>query len=113
MPGSHEVEGSNPSRSTNPFNNLLILRLSLEPLLPETRCVATKVLLNMFPNDSETNAQLVSLRSQCAGFMTLNPLAGADFIKCFDQWKPDERLRWPSPVMKMGASMGGPRRLKV
>jgi hypothetical protein len=68
-----------------------IVGLTREPLLPETRCVATRALLDKFPNDPSTNAQLAAFRSQCAGLMTLNPVAQADFIKCFDQWKK-ERL---------------------
>jgi hypothetical protein len=67
-----------------------ILTLSLEPFLPETRCIATKASLNTFPNDAKTNAQLASFRSQCGGLMTLNPLAQADFIKCFDQWNKEK-----------------------
>jgi hypothetical protein len=27
---------------------------------------------------------------QCAGLMTLNSLAQADFIKCFDQWNKEK-----------------------
>jgi tetratricopeptide (TPR) repeat protein len=68
-----------------------IVRMSLEPLLPETKCIATRAFLNTFPNDSETNAQLLLFRSQCASLMTLNPLAQADFIMCFDQWNKE---RW-------------------
>jgi Flp pilus assembly protein TadD/transcription elongation GreA/GreB family factor len=67
-----------------------ILRMTLEPMLPETRCIATKALLNIFPNDATTNAQLAAFRSQCAGLMTLNPLGQADFIKCFDQWNKEK-----------------------
>lgn len=68
-----------------------IVGLTREPMLPETKCVATRALLDKFPNDPSTNAQLAAFRSQCAGLMTLNPVAQADFIKCFDQWKK-ERL---------------------
>ena len=68
-----------------------IARMSLEPLLPETKCIAMKALLNAFPNDAETTAQLKLFRSQCAAMMTLNPLAQADFIRCFDQW---DKERW-------------------
>jgi transcription elongation GreA/GreB family factor len=68
-----------------------VLRLSSEPFLPETRCIAIKALLNTFPNDSETHARLLLFRSWCASLMTLDPLAQADFIKCFDQWN-NERL---------------------
>jgi predicted Zn-dependent protease/transcription elongation GreA/GreB family factor len=67
-----------------------ILRMTLEPMLPETRCIATKALLNTFPNDATTNAQLAAFRSQCHGLMTLNPLAQADFIRCFDQWNKEK-----------------------
>jgi hypothetical protein len=63
-----------------------ILRLSVEPMLPETKCIATKALLNTFPNDSTTKAQLASFRLQCARLMALNPLVQADFVKCFNQW---------------------------
>ncbi len=84
--------------STNPnvaFRMLaeFILRMTLEPLLPETRCIAMKALLNTFPGDAKTNAQLMSFRSQIAGLMTLNPLARADFIKCFDQWSKEKLTR--------------------
>lgn len=80
-----------PTTNRNAAFGLLavfILRLSLEPLLPETRCIAMKALLNSFPNDAETNAQLASFRAQCAQVMTLNPLAQVDFIKCFDRTRP-------------------------
>jgi len=56
-----------------------VLRLSVEPLLPETKCIATKGLLDAFPTDAATKAQLAFFRVQCAGFMKLNPLAQADF----------------------------------
>jgi len=81
--------------STNPniaFQLLagFILRMTSEPLLPETRCVATQALLNTFPNDAPTSAKLAAFKSQCARLMTLNPLAQADFIKCFDQWNSEK-----------------------
>ncbi len=65
----------------------LILRLSVEPMLPETKCEVTKALLNTFPNDEATNAQLVSFANQCARLMVLNPLAASDFLRCFEQWR--------------------------
>jgi transcription elongation GreA/GreB family factor len=68
-----------------------VLGLSLEPSLPETRCIAIKALLNTFPNDAVTNAQLKLFRSAFVRVMTINPLAQADFAKCFDQWN-NERL---------------------
>lgn len=82
-----------PSSTVNIAFRLLaefVLRMSVESLLPETRCIATKALLNTFPNDEKTNAQLAAFLSQCAGLMTLNPLARADFIKCFDQWTKEK-----------------------
>jgi hypothetical protein len=82
-----------PSNNLNVACRLLaefILGMTLEPLLPETRCIATKAFLNTFPNDARTNAQLVSFRSQCAGLMTMNLLAQADFIECFDQWNKEK-----------------------
>ncbi len=69
-----------------------ILRLFVEPMLPETKCLATKAFLNTFPTDATTKAQLSSFRLQCARLMTLNPLAQADFIKCFDQWDREKLL---------------------
>jgi hypothetical protein len=68
-----------------------ILRLSIEPMLPETKCVAIKAFLDMFPGDTTTKAQLAAFRLQCARLMTLNPLARTDFIKCFDQWNREQR----------------------
>jgi len=70
-----------------------ILRVTLEPLLPETRCIAMKALLNTFPSDAKTNAQMISFRSLCARLMTLHPLAQADFIRCFDQWNREKVTR--------------------
>jgi len=64
-----------------------ILKLSLEPLLPETKCVATKALLDTFPNDAQTRAQLAVFSVQCGNLMKLNPVGQADFLTCFDQWK--------------------------
>lgn len=63
-----------------------ILKLSLEPLLPETKCIATNAILDTFPTDAETKAQLAVFRVQCGSLMTLNPMAQADFLRCFDQW---------------------------
>jgi transcription elongation GreA/GreB family factor len=92
------VRAFQPLPSTNPniaFRLLaeFILRMTLEPLLPETRCIATKALLNTFPNDAKTNAELAAFRSQCARLMTLHPLAQADFIKCFDEWNNEKLTR--------------------
>jgi len=85
-----------PSSAPNIAFRLLaefVLRMSVESLLPETRCIATKALLNMFPGDAQTNGQLAAFRSQCAGLMTLNPVAQADFIRCFDQWNEENFMR--------------------
>jgi predicted Zn-dependent protease len=72
-----------------------LLRLSIEPLLPETKCIATKALLNTFPNDAISKSQLASFRLQCARLMTFNPLAEADFLKCFDQWNREKLILNP------------------
>ena len=64
-----------------------VLRLSLEPLLPEIKCIATKALLDAFPTDAATKAQLETLRVQCAYLMRLNPVGQADFLTCVAQWK--------------------------
>jgi hypothetical protein len=50
-----------------------VLTLSLEPLLPETKCIATKALINAFPTDAATNAQLEALRIQCRHLMRIAP----------------------------------------
>jgi tetratricopeptide (TPR) repeat protein len=73
-----------------------VLRLALEPLLPETKCIAIKALLDTFPTDVSTKAQLTSFRNQCARLMTLNPLAQVDFLKCFDQWNREKLTLNPS-----------------
>jgi hypothetical protein len=90
------IRAFKPTPATNLGVALALLgdfvsRLSLEPLLPETRCIAIKALLDTFPSDAVTNAQLKLFRSACAHVMTINPLAQADFIRCFDQWN-NERL---------------------
>lgn len=64
-----------------------VLRLSMEPMLPETKCVALKGLLDTFPRDSGTRTQLQALRDQCARLMILNPLEQRRFMACFDHWK--------------------------
>jgi hypothetical protein len=69
-----------------------IFRLSMEPMLPETKCIATKAFLNTVPSDTTTKAQLASFGLQCARLMTLNPLAQADFVKCFDQWNREKLM---------------------
>jgi hypothetical protein len=63
-----------------------VLRLSMEPMLPETKCLATESLLDAFPKDPATMAQLSSLRDQCARLMLLNPFEQQRFIACFDLW---------------------------
>jgi len=63
---------------------------SVVRLIPETKCIATKAFLDTFPSDATTKAQLSSFRLQCARLMTLNPLAQADFVKCFDQWNREK-----------------------
>jgi hypothetical protein len=73
-----------------------VLKLSLEPLLPETKCMATKALLDAFPADATTKGQLAFFRVQCAGLMALNPLAQADFLRCFDQWNREKLTLNPS-----------------
>jgi tetratricopeptide (TPR) repeat protein len=83
------VYGSNRNASLRLLAEF-ILRLSLEPLLPETKCIATKALLNTFPRDVTTSSLLSSFRSQCARLMTLNPIAQADFVRCFDQWNREK-----------------------
>ena len=68
-----------------------IIQLSLEPFLPETKCVATKALLDRFPTDPATKHQLDLFSLQCGNLMTLNPVGQTDFLRCFQQWKR-ERL---------------------
>lgn len=63
-----------------------VLRLSIEPMLPETKCVALESLLDTFPTDSAMRGQLLALRDQCARLMPLNPLEQRRFLVCFDRW---------------------------
>jgi hypothetical protein len=67
-----------------------VLTLSLEPLLPETKCIATKALLDAFPTDAATKAQLEAVWIRCGRLMRLNPTGLADFLRCFDQWKKEK-----------------------
>ncbi len=69
-----------------------VLRLSMEPMLPETKCVALESLLDTFPKDSATRTQLQALRDQCARQMILNPLEQRRFVACFDSWAQKSRI---------------------
>ena len=69
-----------------------VLRLSMEPMLPETKRVALEDLLDTFPKDSGTRAQLQVLRDQCARLMILNPLEQRRFVACFDRWIQTARI---------------------
>jgi len=73
-----------------------VLKLSVEPLLPETKCMATKALLDTFPTDAATKTQLAVFRIQCADLMNLNPVAQAAFLMCFDQWNREKLTLNPS-----------------
>jgi len=64
-----------------------ILKLSVEPFLPETKCVATKALLDLFPTDAATKAQLQAFSVQCANAMNLHPVGQTNFLTCFEQWR--------------------------
>ena len=67
-----------------------VLQLSLEPFLPETKCVATRALLDTFPTDPANRRQLELFSVACAKAMNLNPVGQADFLRCFDQWKREK-----------------------
>lgn len=67
-----------------------VLQLSLEPFLPETKCVATKALLDTFPTGLPNRRQLELVSVACAKAMNLNPVGQADFLRCFDQWKREK-----------------------
>lgn len=69
-----------------------VLRLSMELMLPETKCVALEGLLDAFPKDSGTRAQLQALRDQCARLIILNPLEQRRFVVCFDSWIQKNRI---------------------
>jgi hypothetical protein len=64
-----------------------MIRLSLEPMLHETKCSVIEALFNTFPNDAVTNAQLVSFGDQCARLMMFTPLAASEFLRCLKQWR--------------------------
>jgi hypothetical protein len=53
--------------------------VSLEPMLPEIKCVALESLLTCCPTDSKSLSQLMSFRGQGAALMSLNPLEQARF----------------------------------
>ena len=69
-----------------------MLQLSVEPMLPETKCVAAESLLDTFPTDSAMRGQLLALRDQCARLMVLNPLEQRRFVVCFDRWMQKARI---------------------
>ncbi len=72
-----------------------LLKMALEPLLPETRCEATKALLSTYPNDDITNTQLDIFAKQCARSMILTPQAADDFLRCYNGWRKQRRSRIP------------------
>jgi transcription elongation GreA/GreB family factor len=72
-----------------------VQRLSTEPMLPETKCLALEALLDAFPKDSGTRRQLLSLRDQCAVLMILNPLEQKRFLACFNRWSQRNRVIHP------------------
>jgi tetratricopeptide (TPR) repeat protein len=76
----------------------VILRLSTEPMLPETKCLAIESLLNSFPTDAVTRHQLSSLRDQCAKLMIVNPLEQYRFLACFDRWSQRSKIINPFSI---------------
>ena len=72
-----------------------VRRLSMEPLLPETKCLALDALLDAFPKDAATRRQLLSLRDQCAVLMIFNRLEQRRFLACFDRWSQRNRVIHP------------------
>jgi len=70
----------------------VVLRLSIEPMLPETKCLALESLLDAFPKDAVTRRQLLAFRDQCAILMVLNPLEQRRFLACFDRWMQSNRI---------------------
>ncbi len=63
-----------------------VLRISIEPMLPETKCVAIVSLLDTFPKDARTRAQVKVLRDQCARLMLLHPLEQRRLVARLDRW---------------------------
>ena len=63
-----------------------VLTLSLEPLLPETKCIATRALLDAFPADLNEGAARSSSRPVRASHEA-GPDRPTDFLTCFEQWK--------------------------
>jgi hypothetical protein len=70
----------------------VVLRLSTEPMLLETKCLALESLLGAFPKDAVTRRQLLVFRDQCAVLMILNPLEQRRFLACFDRWMQNNRI---------------------
>lgn len=62
------------------------LFLFLEPLLPETKCEALRAILDTFPADERSRTVLRAYRRQMPRVFALNPIAEADFARCFDAW---------------------------
>jgi hypothetical protein len=83
-----------------------VLRLSTEPMLPETKCLAFESLLIPFPKDSATRTQLLAFRDQCARAMILNPLEQLRFVACFDRWMQTNRIINPFISEFLGGSDG-------
>ena len=63
-----------------------------KPLLPETRCLALRSLLDTFPDGLETHKRLKVLRQQIARLLAPNRSLQQAFTKCCELW---ERERFP------------------
>ena len=74
-----------------------VRRLSMEPMLPETKCVALESLLDTFRTDSAMRDQMLALRDQCARLLLLIPLEQRRFLVCFDRWMQQTRIINPFP----------------
>jgi hypothetical protein len=57
-------------------------------MLPETRCIATKALLDTFPDDPNTNVHVGAFRSQRSALMSRDPIS----LGCFDRWNRERSL---------------------
>jgi hypothetical protein len=77
---------SAPAVSFRIFAEFTLL-LFAEPLLPETRCLALRSLLDAFPDEAITTKKLRKLLTQIAKVLEASPPVKVAFVECYELWE--------------------------
>jgi hypothetical protein len=84
--GFRQACSNAPAVSFRIFAEFALL-IFAEPLLPETRCLALKSLLDAFPEDALTSKRLRKLLVQIAKVLEADPAIKSAFVKCYELWE--------------------------